>query len=201
MNRIKILIRGLAMALVAAFLFSFSLLPKTIFTIKVRDVDGNQLNLSKYRGKKMVFIILSGKENDSMLTQLSSFQNRYKDSAAVIGILSLEDGYSSEDKMNVIKTFKATVPAVLLTEGMYTRRTSAGQSELMQWLTHKEKNFHFDGDIAGAGHKFFIDEAGVLYGVIGPRAPLTNPIFQRIMSKAARQLPPLPVQHLAEGRQ
>lgn len=174
----------------ATLLFSFSFPPTTIYTVKVHDLNGRTLNLANCRGKKIVFIVLSGKEADSTLNQLSLFQNRYREGAVVIGILSREDGYDNADKENVKNVYKSKVQGILLTEGMYTRKSSAGQSDLMQWLTHKEQNLHFDREVAGRGQKFFIDEAGVLYGALGPKTTFASPIFERIMGKPARKLPP-----------
>jgi glutathione peroxidase len=170
----------------AAFLFSFSLPPKSIYTVRMKDIDGRVIELEKFRGKKMVFIILSGKETDSAINDLSSFNSKYKDSTIVIGVLSAEDGFVEADKDSVKKVFKTKCPDVILTERMHTRKTSADQSELMQWFTHVDQNLHFDNDITGAGRKFFIDEAGELYGSLGPQALLSSALIHRVMSRPSK---------------
>ncbi|HEX6426431.1 MAG TPA: hypothetical protein VF008_02045, partial [Niastella sp.] len=139
--------------------------------------------------KKMVFFILSGNEADSTLSTFAAFCTKYKDSAVVFGVLSIEDGYSEGSKVVVKDRFKSKCPGIVLTEGMYTRMASTGQSELMQWLTHAEKNHHGDQDVTGPGWKFFVDETGMLYAGMPPRLVLTSPFIQRIMSKPVRQLP------------
>jgi glutathione peroxidase len=170
----------------AAFLFSFSLPPKSIYTVRMKDIDGRVIELVKFRGKKMVFIILSGKETDSAINDLSGFSAQYKDSAIVIGVLSVEDGFVEADKDSVKNVFNIKCPDVILTESMYTRKASTDQSELMQWFTHADQNLHFDDDITGAGRKFFIDEAGELYGSLGSQALLSSHLIHRVMSRPSK---------------
>jgi len=167
-------------------LFSFFLQPKSIYTILFNDLDNHKVNLFPYMGKKMVFITLSGKEADSTLKQLSAFCMKYKDSTVIIGVLSIEDGYKDAEMKAVKARYNGKMPGLILTEGMYTRNTSTGQSPLMQWLTHKEQNLHVDKDVTEAGCKFFIDEGGMLYGALGAHFPLTSPFVQRVMSKPSR---------------
>lgn len=71
---------------------------------------------------------------------------------------------------------------IIITEGLNAKKGS-DQSPLLQWLTDKESNKRFNNDIRGIGYKFFVDEGGRLYAVIGPEIPLGNPIFAKILSK------------------
>lgn len=171
------------------FLLSFAFPPKGIYDIKIKDINGEMKALSNYYKEKMVFIILSGKEADSALSTLSAFCTKYKDSAAVFGILSIEDGYSEASKKLVKDRFKSKCPGIILTEGMNTRIASTGQSELMQWLTHTEQNHYSNQDVTGPGWKFFIDETGKLYAAMPPQLVLTSPFIPRIMSKPVRPQP------------
>jgi hypothetical protein len=71
---------------------------------------------------------------------------------------------------------------IVLTEGMYTKKTSGkNQSALMQWLTDRTKNTHFDMDSWGIGHKFFVNSKGRLYAVMPPQTSLQHPIIQNIV--------------------
>lgn len=176
----------------AIFLLSFALPPKGIYTIKIKDIDGSVTELAKYHGRKMVFIILSGSEPDSVLNDLASFCSSYKGSATMIGILSMEDGYTEANKTSIKQRFKSKIPWLILTEGMYTRKTSGSQSELMQWFTHTDQNQHFGYDITGTKWKFFVDEGGQLYAALGPYTRLSSPIVQRVMSKPAKPMPTPP---------
>jgi hypothetical protein len=73
---------------------------------------------------------------------------------------------------------------------MYTRKSSgASQSVLMQWLTDKTKNMHFNMDASGIGHKFFIAGTGQLFASLPAQASLASPIIDRVvhMNSAAQQ--------------
>lgn len=57
---------------------------------------------------------------------------------------------------------------VIVTEGMYTRKTSGSQQHpLFKWLTDKSKNNHFDNDVTGPRDKFIVWSDGELTGVLG----------------------------------
>ena len=168
--------------------------PQGIYSIRIKDIDGGVKQLSAYYGKKMVFLILSGKESDSALNNLARFCSHYKDSAVIIGILSVEDGYDEANKDSVKKLFKGRAPGLVLTGGMYTRKSSASQSEIMQWLTHVEMNRRFGYDITGPGWKFFFDEWGELYAALSPFTQLSSATVQRVMNRPAKRVttPPVP---------
>ena len=69
---------------------------------------------------------------------------------------------------------------------MHVSKTAGtSQASLFQWLTHKEENRHFDQDVAGTGYKFFVDETGRLYAVLGPGIRLSSPVINKILSKPA----------------
>jgi glutathione peroxidase len=183
-------------------LLSFVCPPRGIYEIKIKNTDGETAALSSYYGRKMVFVVLSGNETDAQLDELAAFRTKYRDSASVFGILSIEDGYSEAKKDQVKKRYKGKIPGLFLTEGMYTRKASTGQSELMQWFTHVEQNRHYGQEITGPGWKFFVDEIGEMYAAMNPGAMLTSPVIQRVMSKPARKIitPPPPMQKRQENK-
>jgi glutathione peroxidase len=167
-------------------LFAFLPPPKSIYSLPLKDIDGTRIELVKFRGKKMVFIVLSGKETDSLFNELSAFCAKYKDNTAILGVLSIEDGYNSANKESIRSLFGSKCPGLTLTEGMYTRKASAEQSELMQWFSLADQNMFMNNDITGTGWKFFINESGRLYAGLGQQALLSSPFIQRIMNVPAQ---------------
>lgn len=174
------------MVSVCVLLLGFLRPPKSIYSIQLKDIDGTKTELVKFRGKKMVFIVLSGKETDSAFNELSAFCARYKDSTAIFGVLSIDDGYNNANKESIKSVFNSRCPGLTLTEGMYIRKASAEQSELMQWFSHVDQNMFLNNDIPGTGWKFFVDETGNLYAGLGEHALLTSPFIQRVMSRPVR---------------
>lgn len=175
--------------------FSFSP-PESIYNISFNDINGNAVNMNQFHGKKILIMTIPVNQADTaVLNQLTGFQNKYKDSISVIGILSVEDGYKDENKAAVKALYKETWNLnLLIAEGMHTRKTGDNaQSSLIMWLTQKNRNLHFDKDVSGVGQKFFIDEDGDLYAVIGPEIPLTHRVIDKIVNRPRRlqSLPPL----------
>ncbi len=165
--------------IIAVFLIVTTGFSQTFYDLPVKDIDGNAINLKKYMGKKILFLILPLKSSDSLLIQLDSFLVRHAGKIDVIGILSSEDGFNSTDKTNVKQLYRER--GILITEAMNTRK-GQDQSPLLQWLTDRKKNNHFDMDAKGIGHKFFVSETGRLYAVMPRRASLTYPMMDRIVN-------------------
>jgi hypothetical protein len=51
----------------------------------------------------------------------------------------------------------------------------------MKWLTNKNENGHFDLDVRGPGQKFFVNEQGKLYSVLGQMS-LSSPFINKIVN-------------------
>lgn len=189
----KILIK-LSFIISAFLLLSNINPPKYIYGIKFKDIDGNQTDLLRYRGEKVMVIILSGQEKDSVwLNQLTPFYQRYKDSIGIVAIPSIEDGYTDVNKAIVKRLFSERGIKVLITEGFYTRKVAGDhQAELMQWFTNKEHNMRFERDIMGPGHRFFLDEMGGLQFSVFAGIPYSVPFIQNFMHWPVRPYPAIP---------
>jgi glutathione peroxidase len=156
-----------------------------IYNIALKTIDGTKIELSQYRGKKILFIVLplSSQDTTVSISQISQLQTKYQSSLVVIGIPAEETGYKSSDADNLKKLYKDASANFIIAEGMKVKKGSE-QSSLFQWLTSKEKNHHFDQDVQGVGAKFFVDEAGELYAVMGPRLKLTSPVIDKIIARS-----------------
>ena len=158
------------------FLFSFQVLAD-LYSIKFTTIEGEEKAMGTYQGKKMLILVLPGVIRESDTTYLkainsASFKNQQ---LTIIAVPSKEDGYSSPASVELNQWYRNYLGnEVVITEGMYTEKTSAAQHVLFSWLTNKDKNMHFDEDVKGVGHKFFINESGELYGVFDPQAPLSD---------------------------
>jgi glutathione peroxidase len=167
-------------------LFSFRFTADDIYNQPLKDIDGNTIQLSSYSDKKILFIILPVSGEDSAVTpaQLTKLANKYTDSLIIIGVAAEEWGYTIAIKTQVKALYSGQPSNFILAEGMKVKKASGEQqSPLFQWLTDKDRNKHFDREISGTGEKFFVDEGGTLYGVIGKNLQLSNPLTDRIVTK------------------
>lgn len=156
----------------------------SIYDISLKSIDGNTLTLSQYKGKKLLFLVVPHSSGDTTLTvkDIAELQIKYNNSLVIIGVPSEEAGYDSSDSAELKDLYETAGAPLMILEGMKVRK-GAGQSFLFQWLTSKDLNHHFDRDVQGVGSKFFVDEEGHLYAVMGPNLTLTNPLMDRILSK------------------
>lgn len=180
------------MKYILAFISLFLLLSFSpidgIYDITVKTIDGDKIALDQYKGKKLLFILLPLSPEDTTISinDLAQLQTKYQNSLVVIGIPSEEAGYKKQDAAKVKKMCREANASIVIAEGMKVKK-GAEQSSLFQWLTNKDLNRHFDQDVAGLGSKFFVDESGELYAVIGPKTALTNPIMDRIITRSTNR--------------
>lgn len=155
------------------------------YNLPVKDINKSGIDLQRLKGKKIMLCILSGSAADSsFLKQLTSFEERYKDSVQLIGLAinNGNDTAAGEQSMRRYKTEKKS--RMQLTT--YLRGKKA--EPLLDWLTEAGKNKHFTVELkAGAGQKFFIDEKGELYAVLGPEVPLSSKFIERVLSRTTQQ--------------
>ncbi|HWJ25822.1 MAG TPA: hypothetical protein VNS32_04715 [Flavisolibacter sp.] len=158
-----------------------------IYSIVVKTIDGSKTELSQFKGKKMLFIVLPLSKQDSAVSinDIVQLQTKYQSSLVVIGIPSEEAGFKIGQEASLKKFYKESGANFIITEGMKVQK-GTDQSSLFNWLTSREKNHHFDRDVQGVGTKFFVDERGELYAVFGKQMKLNNPIIDKVI---ARQRP------------
>jgi hypothetical protein len=158
--------------------------PGDFYSLAIQTLDGKTVSLNSYQGKKILFIVLPLSEADSAkVNQLLTFKSKYQDKIAIVGILSEEDGYTI-NKKGLIEGlyYNSRNWNLIITEGILTRKSSGvRQSPFMQWLTKREYNHHFDADVRGIGQKYFVDETGKLYAVVGPGVSLLSQVIDRIV--------------------
>lgn len=155
-----------------------------IYSITIKNIDGSKIELNQFRGKKLLFIVLPLSTQDTTVTvsEINQIQSKYQGSLVVIGIPAEETGFKKGDEANFKKLYRDAGANFIIAEGMKVKKGSE-QSSLFQWLTDKDKNRHFNQDVQGVGSKFFIDEGGELYAVMGPALKLTHPVIDKILSK------------------
>lgn len=159
-----------------------------LYRIAIKNIDGNTIALSQYKGKKLLFILLplSAQDTTVSIKDIARLQTKYQSSLIVIGVPPEEAGYKAENAEKLKKAYRDAGANFIIAEGMKMKK-GTGQSPLFQWLTNKDMNRHFDHDVRGVGSKFFVDEGGELYAVMGPELALTNPLMDRILARVSKK--------------
>jgi glutathione peroxidase-family protein len=155
------------------------------YSYKITTIDGTEKSLSVFKGRKILVVILpvSYSAGDiEFLKKVDSISKVYQSRLAVLAVPSIEDGYDTINTSSLHSYYSSFLgQQVTISSGVYTRKTSGLQDPLFYWLTHGEKNLHFDTDADGVGCCFYINEQGELLGEVSSKVGLTPKVISRLM--------------------
>lgn len=153
---------------------------KSFYDFTVKTIDGKDLPLSTFKGKKVLVVNVASKCGFTpQYAKLEELYEKYgKDDFIVIGFpannfLHQEPGTNEEIKEFCTLNYGVTFP-------MMAKISVKGKdiAPLYQWLTHKSENGVSDAKIGWNFHKFLIDENGRWVASIGST---TSPLSQEIV--------------------
>ena len=186
---------AIAAAFVCAAILSISLLSRasdspelgdkmnSVYDFTLKDIDRKEVSLSQYRGKVVLIVNVASKCGFTpQYTGLQSLYSKYKDRGFVIlgfpanNFMAQEPGTEEE-----IKTFCSTKYNV--TFPMFSKISVKGDDmhPLYKFLTSKETNPEFGGDIKWNFSKFLVDKSGKIIARFEPAIkPESDPVIQAI---------------------
>ena len=103
-------------ALLAGLVFCFTLTGGSIYDFKVPGLDGNEIDFSAYKGKKIMIVNTASQcGNTPQYKDLEAIYEKYKDKLVIVGfpannILSQEPGSNAEIKEFCTKNYGVTFP-------------------------------------------------------------------------------------------
>jgi glutathione peroxidase len=150
----------------ALLAFSF-FVAMSIYDFKVPALDGGTIDLSKYKGKKIMIVNTASKcGNTPQYEGLQQLQDKYKNTLVIIGFPAnnfgqQESGTNEEIKEFCKKNYGVTFP-------MAEKVSVKGDDihPLFKYLTNEAKGLGMDDPIKWNFTKFLIDEKGKLITVI-----------------------------------
>ena len=140
---------------------TFVLNAQSIHSFKVAGIDGKQINLAAYKGKKILIVNTASKCGYTpQYESLQKVYDQYKDKLVIIGFPcnqfgGQEPGTNAEIVEFCEKNYGVTFP---LADKVDVKGTD--QSSIYQWLTQKTKNGVLDATIGWNFNKFLLDENG-----------------------------------------
>lgn len=189
------LISALAVALVCAAIFAISLSSHasgapdsgekmtSIYDFSLKDIDRKEVNLGQYRGKVVMMVNVASRCGYTPQYEgLQKVYLKYKDRGFVIlgfpanNFMSQEPGTDEE-----IKTFCSTKYSV--TFPIFSKISVKGDDihPLYKFLTSKDTNPDFGGDIKWNFSKFLLDKSGTIVARFEPKVtPESEPVIQAI---------------------
>ncbi len=147
---------------------SFAQNKRTFYDFKVKDIEGNDVDLHKYKGKKILVVnVASECGYTPQYKELEWLYKNYKDSNLVILGFPCNDFNGQEPKGEKdIKAFCQKNYGV--TFQMMSKITVKGKdcTPIYFWLQHKEENGVQDNDVKWNFNKFMISENGEWQGYL-----------------------------------
>ena len=170
----KVVIVGVVLALVAVFVFlchdcplsgifgAEAASPKSVLDFTMRDIDGKDVKLKKYKGNVILLVNVASKCGYTPQYEgLESVYEKYKDKGFVtLGFPANNFGGQEPGTEAEIKEFCTSKYHV--TSPMFAKISVKGddQDPLYKFLTSKETNPTFAGDITWNFNKFLVDRKG-----------------------------------------
>lgn len=153
----------------------------SFYDFKVKDIEGNDFDLAKLKGKKVLVVNTASK--CGLTPQYKQLQSLYEqfggEKFVIIGFpannfMKQEPGTNEEIAEFCEKNYGVTFP-------MMEKISVKGDDmhPLYHWLTEKSKNRVLDSEVGWNFQKYLIDEKGQLVKMVEPK---TKPDDEQIVS-------------------
>ena len=151
-------------AFLLPLLFAFAPPPtKTAHSFKVESIDGGTLDLSKFKGKKILIVNTASKCGYTYQYEgLEKLYDTYKDKLVIVGFPANNFGGQEPGSNEEIQSFCSSNFNVSFPMAAKVSVKGDDTAPLFKWLTSKSENGVLDANIAWNFNKFLIDENGKL---------------------------------------
>ena len=146
---------------------------KSIYDIEINSLQGKPINLSLFKGKKILFVNVASKCGFTpQYKELQKLHNIYEESLVVIGVPCNQFGKQEPGNSSEINEFCQVNYGVsfLITEKISVKGKE--QHPLYSWLTNKNENGRKNSSVKWNFQKYLINEDGELidyyYSITSP---------------------------------
>ena len=136
---------------------------KSIYDIEINSLQGKPINLSLFKGKKILFVNVASKCGFTpQYKELQKLHNLYEESLVVIGVPCNQFGKQEPGNSTEINEFCQVNYGVsfLITEKISVKGKE--QHPLYRWLTDKNENGRKNSSVKWNFQKYLISEDGDL---------------------------------------
>jgi glutathione peroxidase len=157
----------------------------SIYQYTVKNIDGEMVSLSKYKGKVLVIInVASECGNTPQYERIENFyKNYFNQNVVVLGFPANNFGGQEPGSDKVIKAFCSSKYSV--TFPMFSKISVKGDdmAPLYKFLTSKDLNGVEDSEVRWNFQKYVINKDGYLVGHFSPRMEVTDEGFMATIKK------------------
>ena len=150
----------------------------SVYDIKINDLDGNPINLEKFKGKYLLFVNVASKCGfTKQYADLQELYDLYIDNLMVIGVPCNQFGAQEPGSPDEIQTFckKNYGVTFLMTEKISVKGNN--QHPLYNWLTDKSLNGVKNSTVKWNFQKYIVDKDGNLIDYF---YSMTRPLSSKI---------------------
>jgi glutathione peroxidase len=156
---------------------------KSVLDFTMKSIDGTDVSLSRYGGKVLLMVnVASQCGNTPQYEGLEALYRRYKDRGfAILGFPANNFGEQEPGSDAEIKQFCSSKYDV--TFDMFSKISVKGEDQhaLYRFLTSKETDPHFAGDITWNFQKFLVNKEGKIVARFDPKTqPLSDQVVQAV---------------------
>ena len=168
-----LILGGMALSLVLPFVTRFASAgeEKSVLDFKVKDIDGKEVNLANFKGKTILVVNVASKCGlTPQYDGLEALYEKYKDKGLVVlGFPANEFGGQEPGTESEIKQFCSSKYNV--TFPVFSKIVVKGKDihPLYQFLTSKETDPKFSGEIGWNFAKFLVNRKGEVIARFDPR--------------------------------
>lgn len=153
----------------------------SIYNNKINSIDGNPIDLNKYKGKHIMFVNVASECGFTpQYESLQKLYDTYQDKLMIIGLPCNQFGGQEPGTPESIKGFcqKNYGVTFLITEKIDVK--GENQHPLYQWLTDKNLNGVQNSSVKWNFQKYLVDEEGQFVDYF---YSITNPLSRKITRK------------------
>ena len=170
-------------------LFAMMLPPKSIYEFKMKDIDGKEVSLDRYKGKVLLVVNVASKCGlTPQYAQLQAFYEKYRDKGVeVLGFpannfMGQEPGSDADIKQFCTNKFKVTFP-------MFAKISVKGKDmhPLYRFLTEKDQNGAVDAPVKWNFQKFLVDQQGHVVASFDPQTTVDEPAVIEAVEKLLKK--------------
>lgn len=154
---------------------------KSIYDFKVVSLDGGEINLADFKGKKILIVNTASKCGYTpQYAGLEELYKQHKDKLVVIGFPANNFLFQEPHSNEKIQSFCKKNYGVTFPMAAKIDVKGKDMHPLYVWLTEKKYNGFSDNSVKWNFQKYLIDEKGRLIEVF---APGVEPLSEEILSK------------------
>ena len=163
----------LTIALVALFAANSS---KTVYDFNVKDIDGNQVSLAKYKGKVLLIVnVASMCGNTPQYKDIQALYTKYSSKGLVVlgfpanNFMGQEPGSDKDIKAFCTREYAVTFP-------MFSKISVKGKdiAPLYRYLTQKSENGVTDAAVTWNFQKFLVGKDGHVITSVSPKTSVND---------------------------